>query len=809
MKICGSWLVSLAALSTLVADGLEGQTRTITGTVRDRESSEVIPRAIVSVKGLPRTTSSNVDGRFTFLGAPTDTVYLLIRALGFTPTELMIEPGPGETRIEVRMRASPITLDEVTVTAEVDRMVKATEAVSVLEISPAVVSQLPNVGERDLFRSIQLMPGVSGTNESSAGLYVRGGTPDQNLVLLDGMTVYHVDHFYGFFSAFNADAIKDVKVWKGGFPAGYGGRVSSVVELTGKTGDVDKSRYGMGLSFLSGTAFLQVPLRGKGAILVTGRRSYTDLIKTPLYKSIFNSLSGGGETVPQNPGGPFGGGGPFGNAATTTASPDFYFYDLNAKVTYNLSPRDVVSLSGYAGHDNLDNSRDLSRTVGVGNLTGSLDELTDWGNRGVSAKWSRQWTPRLYSNALLATSRYSSNYDRRMNTSVSDSGTGPRGLNIASREANRIGDRSLRLDVEWQAARAHSVSFGTWLTGSDASFSFLRDDTTSILDLDQRANQQAFYLQDVWRPWAGLELNLGLRHTSVSTFTEGNLEPRATATLSVTSKFRLKAAYGQYHQYVSRVVNENIGSGSRDFWLLAGDEIPVSGATHYVAGASYETSAFLFDVELYRKRLTGLSEFSLRFRPAPGSVGPQASIDNLFYSGSGVSEGAELLVQKKTGLHTGWLSYTLGRVRHTFPGLNGGLAFPALNDQTHELKLVNLVSVKKWNFGATWALGTGKPYTSPESQYVLTLLDGRQESYIHVGEKNGERLPPYHRLDISATHVFKTKKGATGEFGISVFNLYNRKNVWYREFDLTESPYLVTDVRYLGLTPTLSLRLFY
>jgi hypothetical protein len=803
-------LTGAAVALLLAAWPAAAQSRIVSGTTRDLETGEAIPHAIVTVVGRDIRAVSNVDGRFALLGVPEDDVVIAARVLGYEPSEHRVAAGKVAVVLDLALRRLPLVIDTIHVVAEAERLMKTGEDVSVVHIAPATLSQLPNLGEADIFRSLQLLPGISGTSESSASLYVRGGTPDQNLVLLDGMTVYHLDHFYGFFSAFNADAIKDVKVYKGAYPAAYGGRLSSIVDLTGKTGDIRQFRYGGGLSLLSADAYVQVPIAGRGSFVVTGRRSFTDIIRTSLYNDIFGTLSGGaqGGTTPANQ---LGGPGPFGNASAVSFTPTFYFYDANAKLTYFPSGADVVSLSFYTGRDNLDNSRDLGSALppgapaGAAGTGGTATDLTDWKNVGVSAKWSRQWGPQVYSNLLLAASRYTSLYDRATARLDADSTAPAGGLGpgLSALEDNRINDLTLRLDNDWHATPHHMVSGGTWVTRAGVRFAFLRDDTTQVLDLDQGATQLSFYLQDAWRIAAPATLSLGLRTALYSGTEQSFLEPRASLVVHVTSRLHLKAAYGKYSQFVSQVTNENIGAGARDFWLLAGDEVPVSRSTHYVLGTGYETAGWLFDAELYRKDMIGLSEFSLRFRPNAGFTP-----STLFFNGTARSQGVELLVQKKTGLHTGWISYTLASARNRFPGLNDGEEFPALHDQRHEIKLVNTLAIRGWNLSASWVFGSGKPYTAPESEYTVTLLDGRQETYIHVGEKNAQRLPAYHRLDLSASRAFRLT-GHVLEAGVSVFNVYNRANIWYREFDLTEVPALVTDVMYLGITPSVWIRLHY
>ncbi len=800
-------LLTVSVVSAAAAQ----QSVTVSGTVRDMETGETLPYTNVFIQELGRGAATNVDGYFAILGVPPGQYVLRVTYLGFHDTYIDIDTAILEGPLDIGMEQASMYLDEVFVTAEQFRMMKAGEAVSQITISPRDVAMLPSIGEVDLFRSLQLLPGISGTNEGSSGLYVRGGTPDQNLVLLDGMTVYHVDHFFGFFSAFNADAIKDVQVYKGGFPASYGGRTSSVVELTGRSGRNDFGA-GLGVNLLSAQITAEAPLGKRLSLMVSGRRSYTDVLRTGVYNSIYNTLTGAEST--QGPGRTFGGGALGGRVqglGQVTVQPDFYFYDTNAKLNYRPSNKDVVALSLYNGRDNLDESRLTTNEIPFagesgGTLITDIYDVTGWGNLGGSGKWSRQWSPRAYSNLLFAYSEYFSESTRTslLERYAADSDSLLFSGGAGTLEDNWLGDFSLRLDNEFHLTKAHKLDVGLQATRSDVRYENVRNDTLTVFSEDQSAQNVALYVQDIWQLYPSLSLTAGLRGTWYDLTGGMYLEPRASFTYDLGSRIQIKGAYGQYNQFVARVVNENVTEGARDFWLLADEEhVGIQGSTHYILGASYETPSWLFDVEAYRKELEGLSEFSLRFRRG----GAVFVADNLFFGGDGVARGAEFLLQRKTGYVTGWLSYTLAEIEHTFEGLNSGEPFPALHDQPHELKLVSTARLgSRWNVSATWAFATGKPYTTPESQYTLTLLDGSEQTYIHVGEKNGKRLPDYHRLDMAVHYRFPV--GLTNvDIGFSVFNVYNRTNVWYREFDLSQSPYVTTDITLLGLTPNLSVRI--
>ena len=788
---------------------LFAQNVTLSGTVRADDTGETLPYASVLIKGSTTGTATNNDGFFTLLEVPPDSLTLQITYLGYFPYELLLNPRDVQGSIDIRLQPIANELDEVTVISEKYTIMKTAERVSQITLSPQELEALPSLGEVDIFRSLQLMPGVSGTNEGSSGLYVRGGTPDQNLVLLDGMTIYHVDHFFGFFSAFNADAIKDVQLYKGGYPAKFGGRTSSVIELTGKAGDASNLRIGAGLNLLSASSVVEVPLKGKGSILLSARRSYTDIIQSGVYNNIFDLFSdddNNGGNVLQGPGP---GGGRFGNAAAQEEEPSFFFYDLNGKITYRPTSVDVLAISVYNGKDDLDKSRDQTRTLGNNaqlGIIGGTTDLTDWGNTGISGKWSRQWNPRFYSNTLVAYSEYFSDYFRFTDQEVrnAEADTLIRAIQQGTFEDNNITDFTAGIDNEWQLSKLHKIDFGAKFSQSNVDYQSIRDDTTTILNRAQEGYHISGYIQDTWKVLPTLEITVGGRASYYDVSSETFIEPRLAANLDLTDKLSLKAAYGQFHQYVNRVVNENVTEGSRDFWLLAdGETVEVSQSSHLIAGFSYDTGDYLFDVEAYYKDIQGLSEFSLRFQRS-GFRGVNA--EELFFSGNGIAKGIEFLLQKKSGIYNGWISYTLADVEHTFPGLNEGNPFPALHDQAHEFKMVHNVDLGKWNLSSTWMFSTGKPYTAPVSEYTITLLDGTEQSYINVGDKNGLRLPDYHRLDIAANYRFEWGK-SRGSVGLSLFNFYGRENVWYREFDLTEGDLLLTDINYLGFTPNLRFRI--
>ncbi len=777
------------------------------GYIKDAASGETLPYASVMIKGVARGTTSNVNGYFVLVNVAAGACTLRSQHVGYRPLELALEALPGHETLTLKMRQHALQSEEIVVTAENLQTMEVTAEPAQVRISPRQIASLPAVGEADLFRALQLLPGISGVNDGSSGLYIRGGTPNENHVLFDGMTIYHVDHLFGFISAFNPEAIKDVRVFKGGFPAKFGGRTSSVVELTGKSGSFEQLHLGGSVNLLSGSGTLQLPFAQRGALLLSFRRSYMDVIKSNLYNKIYNSITGqkksDGSGDAQTSQGP--GGARFA-PRLETYTPDFYYYDLNGKLSYSLSQRDLFSLSFYNGKDNLNQSQELGNVQfrpgnplsGAQNNSVSFEDVTKWGNVGASGKWSRVWSDRFYSNFLAAYSLYSSTSSRGTNASGENQNTLRRAF--SSQENNEVADLTLQFDHEWQLTKAHRLEFGAQYVATEVDIRFTSNDTLEVLQRNAKAEQTALYLQDQWRPLAPIELAFGVRATNYTPTKENYFEPRASFKWFLHKNFWLKGAWGKYHQFVNRITNENVLQGNRDFWLLADEQLPPSLAEHQILGASYETHNFIFDVEAYYKNLTNVAEFSQRFRRSP-----EDRPEDLFFLGTGTAKGIEFLAQKKCGKLNGWASYTLGKVEYTIPPFNNGAAYPANQDRRHEVKLVGNYIFGKWNLAATWVYATGAPYTAPENQYSLTLLDGSTRSYIHVGDKNAQRLPAYHRMDVSLSRQFESS-GLTWDLGLSVFNLYDHKNVWYREYVLETSPVIVRDVITLGFTPTVTLK---
>ena len=786
----------------------------VEGTV-DAPDGAVLPGATVRIFGTTVSTTTDVNGRYALAFSHSPGPIFVLAALdNFRGDDVELNIT-GALTTTVDFTLVPSFVSDVVVIADVP-MLNTTDNISRIKLAPAQVAVLPSLGERDIFRAFQLLPGVSGSNETSSGLFVRGGTPDQNRIEYDGFRVYEVDHLFGYFSAFNMDAIESVELSKGGFEARQGGVLSSVMEIAGKSGRLDRSAGTVGGSLLSFNGSFETPLlNNTGSAFLAVRRSF----QGPLYDKILNLFDSNAAPAPRagGAGGGFGGGG--GRFATFDSQPSSNFYDINGKVLLNPSSQDRVSLSLYRGNDNLDNSRsfqlpegllDRLRARGIDpaerglDLNSSFDisDVRDSGNTGVGLMWSRQWSTRVQSEVSLGYSRFNDIRDR---TSRVGSNGNP------SAENNHVEDLTFRATVPVTLGAGHRFEGGVEVTSTDIAYSLQAGvgaprggnpeggatQLAGILNQSSQGRLRSVFLQDHWLLGSRLLVVPGVRLTDFDQTSTRYTEPRLAATWFMNDRFKLKAATGRYHQFTDQITREDVLQGDREFWSLAnGTTVPVAEATHLIVGGAYERGDLLIDVEVFSKDLSQLTQFAPRLIGASTEV----NFDDFFYHGTGTARGAELLLQKRlSARHTGWVSYTVSKVEELFPELQAD-PFLAAHDQRHELKVVNVFEAGGWHLSETWVYATGKPYTEPVGIESIARPFGTIDRVL-VGAKNGRRLPAYHRLDVALNREFSISgTGGQGLFGLTLFNLYNRENTWYKEFNVVEGEIIENDINLMGLT---------
>ncbi len=763
----------------------------LTGYIEEEGSGERLPYSNVYVSELEIGSSANENGYYTLIGEIKSGMILKASYVGYKTQNIILTDDMLNGNLVISLTALTSTLNEVVVSTESSKFLQASAEISNHRMSVQQISLMPSIGEVDIFRSLQLLPGVSATNENSSGLYVRGGQPQENLVLLDGIKVYNVDHFFGFFSAFNANAIKSVDLYKGAFPSKYGGRLSSVIDLTGKVGSFNEVKGGLNVNLLSASGSIEIPFLDKFSFFATGRRSFTDILQTSFFEKIYDQFDPDDDIENLDP-----------------WVPNFNFFDLNAKLSYKPTRDDLITFSFYSGEDNLVETSDTRRfqypnfgDIDEIEIRGDLDRISRWGNNGYSFKWSRQWNPKFFNTLNVSYSQYYNYQDDSyfVNAIIPDLDSTIFDLSVILDQDNKVEDFTARYDAELLSGKNNKFEIGLEFTRSDIDYLFVRDDTLSIIDNSQLSDLYSAYISYNLTSVKNLNLKVGLRASRYELTKENYLAPRFQLDYEFIKNVKIKLGYGVHNQFVKQIIGENVTSRSRDFWQLSDDsDINVGESTHYIAGLSYENSSWLIDAELFYKDIKNITEFSLRFQ--------NTNLNSLFFNGDGEVKGFETLVQKKIDKYTGWISYTYIDAENIFPLLNYGDPFPAPNTQKNEFKIFNNYEINGWNFSLNFIYGSGKAFTEPSYNYNITLLDESELNYIGVGPKNGSLLPDYHRLDLSVHHIFNIQK-SKGDIGVSIFNLYNKINTWYYEYNFDQRPYARQTKKYLGLVPNVSFKL--
>ncbi|MEO5685415.1 MAG: TonB-dependent receptor [Chitinophagaceae bacterium] len=772
--------IFLCTLVLFILHGANAQNKyTISGYVKDSLTGETLIGATLQAGAKGRGVNSNAYGFFSITLEGGD-YEIACSFVGYQSRRLSIRLSANQSfNFLLPPRAS--TSEEVVVYAKRrDENVKNAQ-MGRFDLSVARVKALPVLlGEVDILKTLQLLPGIRNAGEGNTGLYVRGGGPDQNLIILDDAVVYNTGHLFGFFSVFNSDAIKNVTLIKGGMPAQYGGRLSSVLDVAMKDGNANKLQVDGGIGLIASRLSIQGPIKkDKASFIISARRTYIDLLVKPFIPKS-SAFNGSG----------------------------YYFYDLNTKVNYKISERDRLYLSGYFGKDVFD----------FKNSQRSFSANIPWGNATATLRWNHVFSQQLFANTTLVYNKY----DFAFNGSQS---------NFNIKLSSGIKDLNAKVDFDYYPAPQHKIKFGglythhiftpNVLSGSQDTTRFEPNNTNN-----KYANEAALYIQDDWELSDKFKLNLGLRYSSFkqvgpyTKYTEdangnkvdsvvygrgekvktyGGLEPRVTLRYAINDATSIKGAVTRNLQYIHLV--SNAGSTlPTDLWVPSTYYVQPQIAWQYAAGVfkNFKDNTYETSLEVYYKDMQNQIEYKEGYTPSLSDPEKQ------FVFGKGWSYGAELYVGKNKGRLTGWLGYTLSWTYRKFPQLNGGEQYFAKYDRRHDLSAVATYELnKKWKLSAVFVYGTGNATTLPERFYIIGGVLTQEYSKV-----NQYRLPAYHRLDVAATYtpIPKRKRKVQGSWVFSIYNLYSRANPYFIYFDQTGSPYdntLKVEARQVSLFPVI------
>ena len=779
----------------------------LSGFIRDGATGESLANAVLVVNSTGHFAVTNAKGYFSLKDIPADTSKIEINYLGYQK-KLLKTSDFRNGFANVRLVANPEVLDAVLVEDEVESF-DISPQIGKIDISSAKMQMLSSMGQPDIIRSIQLLPGVVSTGESSSGLSVRGGGTDQNLVLFDGFSVFSIDHFFGTLSAFNSNVVRDISLYKGGFSTKYGGRVSSVLDIESRDGGTSKRPRGsVGVDLMSVTGMVESSVNDKVSVMVAGRRSYTDLFETNVFQSVVNNVKDNRPNEVSN----------FVNDRfVKQIDPDFSYYDINAKVRAKLSDVEELRFSLYNSRDRLDVADKKFIVDEVNNVTfdQEYEESSEWGNTGLSLNYSRQWSPLLTSQFILANSSFYRNHE--VDFFLDYKGEGFRNYHdITTRDKNYVRESSFRVDNQYQITRNASLEFGLFATNNRIEYHNLLDQNLQDLNIQENGNQFGIYAQQTYKPLPNFTISGGLRGTYYSGTDNNYLEPRLSLNYAPYPSINIKGAVGRYYQFIGQATTNNPFLTQESFWLLS-DAVNVAAiaSNHYVGGVTFNHDIITIDVEGYYKTLDGLTAYAI------DSSGLQNfNLSEQFgalYRGSGRVRGMDVLIKRDFGNLNSLLSYSLSSVRHKFFNLNEGREFDANQDQRHELKWVNTLRAGKWEFSSTFVYGSGRPYTGFPFEVGQQVQGEEIVNQLFRGgsETNNLRIPAYHRLDLGMSYTMNFGKYTDGEVGVNLFNIYNRSNTREIRYDVDFNRnnqtliYTENRIRLLEFTPSLYLNFYF
>jgi len=734
----------------------KAQNYTISGYIEDSESGESIAAANVFDVRSQLGTISNDFGFFS-LSLPHDTVHLVISFVGYQSRHLVFYHDSDR---ELQLQLQPaIELEPVEISTTPGEIGLRSRMSRIDLQFQEIVSTPVLLGESDVLKTIQLLPGVQSGTEGQSGVFVRGGSIDQNLILLDGVPVYNASHLFGFVSVFNTDAVKSVNLYKGGFPSRYAGRISSIIDIDLKEGNMKKWQGSGSVGLISTKVSVEGPLKkDTSSLFFAYRRSYLDIIAKPVLKKIF--AENGGKI-------------------------GYHFYDANFKINYKLSKKDHIYWSFYSGRDAYRRKDELQSDSTLINLDVGLN----WQNATSAFRWNHIWGQKLFSNTTLTYSRF--RYRTRNHTISNTSGAGELSTTDANLDYQAgIEDVALRVDFDYAPSSNHLLHFGGAVirhhfTPGMFDLSISREGVGIIDTVFEQSTVDAvetgLYLEDEWEimPWWRIHMGLHLAGYNTNEASYQSLQPRIATHFSVRNRFSMKASYSKMAQYVQLLTNEGIGLPT-DLWLPSTQKItPQTGWQTALGMAAYSTD-YEVGLEGYYRRML----HSINYKAGASLLEVDDWQDKII-QGEGKGYGLELFVRKKTGKWRGWLGYTLSWSKRRFDAINNGKWYYFRYDRRHDFSIVSTYDLsERFRISGTWVYASGNPVTLYTNSFGVTIPRASVErpslrtGAVYIPGRNNFRLGDYHRLDLGVDYKWKNKN-LVHRVTLGGYNLYNRRNPFY------------------------------
>jgi ferric enterobactin receptor len=766
----------------------------ITGVVKDSKTGEQLPFATVFISGTNIATSTNNTGFFNLIANACDSMEITVNYIGYKPIRMRVPAQNTPHMVTIMVETEITDLKEIVLEKKNEVLDNSNLSdPTKIKLNTAKMAELPSISENDISAPLQLMPGIDGSTETSSGFLIRKSQADKNLILFDGFSIYQIDHFFGSFSSLNNKAIKDIQVYKSGYDARYGGRTGGFLEITGKSGNMNKPVIDAGIDMLSADASIELPIvKNKLSIIVASRRSFTDYLQTPLYLTLFNNVRYDMEQYYRKYPKAF---------QSSSEDPVFMFSDLHSKITFKAKENQVFSLSYFSSLDQLHFDQNYQFPA--------VHENEKWGTQGFSVRYTGNITSKWQQDIVLGSSETQNNYNHS-DTSLHDYKI--RRFSFTDTISkydivnNRIVDNAFAYSNTLQFQQNHTLQFGVTANSIHSDF-FSSMGVSSLFvnksDTTHNYDKQAFvtcpYFQYIYdnRKYM-LETGIRLNHYSL---TQKNYpELRIQSSLKLSEKVLLKASLGNYHQFVNKLHL----SKSQDYqsaWVISdGNIFPVVSSRNIMLGFNYKvTSSLNIDIEMYHRKTDDLTSIFTYFkRDANNKI---AQVRKYLY-GSNTLNGMDLMLRKTFSNYNVWLAYTLSKSTMQTKRVNNDVTYDAIDDQPHELKLFNTLKVKNWKLSFAIIWGSGKTWQE------VTLEQNKKLSLVV------NRLPSYFRTDAGVSYN-KKFKWLTFSSGINIFNVFDNKNLKIitqklsdnlsEKIATNQSIFVTSDVYGLGFAPNIYL----
>ena len=768
-RVLSCVLILMFALVAHAQKQQKAERFTINGYVADAKSGERLIGATL-MDTISRNGTVTNNGGFYSITLPKGEVALSVSYVGYTPENIKFELTK-DTLINFLIHDNT-QLSEVTITGHQSISGPQSVQMSVIEVPVQQIKGIPALGgEVDVLKAIQLLPGVQSGSEGSAGVYVRGGGPDENLIMLDGVPLYNVNHMMGFFSVFNADAIKNVTLYKGNFPARFGSRLSSVIDVRQNDGNAQSYHGNVTVGLIAAKVNVEGPIiKGKTTFNVSTRRTYFDLFTAPIMALITRNEMDG----------------------TGSASAGYYFYDVNAKLTHRFSDNDKLSASFYMGDDAIYvhyRDRELSSS--------SKERINvdwNWGNILAAASWEHRFSPKLFSTTQLSFTRYRYDLTQKLDAEYKEDSNSPAyTLKESLQYKSKIMDVMLQSNFDYAFSPQHDMKFGVSYTyhnfspqvtslnmfGNDPSESLALD--TTISDGRLNAHEATLYFEDTYQPVSWFKMNLGLHGSiyGVNGKVYPSIEPRIGLRALITNDLAIKASYAYMSQYIHLLSNSSV-SLPTDLWVPVTKQIEPMRSMQVAGGLSYNVLGQVeLSVEGYYKKMKNL----LEYKEGASFLGSSVGWEDQVCMGDGWSYGVEFMAQRTIGKFTGWLAYTWSRTMRLFnregQELNFGRPFHARYDREHDLSLTLQYQInKRIDISGTFIFSTGNRATLSTQSYYDDKKTSSDAVINYYESRNNYIMPNYHRLDLGANFHIPHHKWSNAEHvvNVSVYNVYNSMN---------------------------------